>query len=116
MNPSQLIQELVSAVLAWEEADAKRARLLDSKSAKKTEVDVANHNLVVAIKRLRAVSRELRKVVSGKSKLRKPINWGKIINAVAKTMTLVNGVVQQQQQQQGELPPGINPAKVIDME
>lgn len=117
MNPSQLLTELVNAVLAWEEADALRARLIDSRSTRPADLQAANVRLVTAIKRLRIVAREVRKLVKNPAVGRKKkmtINWGKVIDTVAKVSVVVKDI-KDKANVPANLPPGIDPTKVVDM-
>jgi len=87
MNPSNILKELITASLEWEQADLKRFRLLDSKSARQSEIDAANTELVKAIHRLRLASRAMRKLIAaGPKKVPKSINWGAVIKVAAKAL------------------------------
>jgi len=89
MNPSKVLHELLNAVLEWEQADARRSQLADSKSAKPADVAAANARLIAAIKRLRAAAREIRKLMRTAKKPRVPVDWGKIIDVSAKVLSVV---------------------------
>jgi hypothetical protein len=82
------LQDLVAAVLEWEQADAARMRLADSKSANPADLKAADQKLIAAIKRLRLVARELRKAMKSPlaKKPKTPIDWGKILDVSAKVV------------------------------
>ena len=114
MNPSQVLTELVNAVLAWEEADSLRLKLVDSKSAKLNDLTAANLKLISSIKRLRAAAREVRKLIKSPIKKKKrPIDWSKIIDTTAKVVGAVKDI--KDRTTASTLPAGIDPSKVVDM-
>jgi hypothetical protein len=84
-NAAQLFTDLVNAVLAWEEADAIRSRIVDSKKATRAEVEAANARLMSSIQRLRTVAREIRRFskLAPRKKKSAPLPWGKIIDVAA---------------------------------
>ena len=104
------LTDLVTAVLDWEQADAVRMRLADSKSANPADLKVADQKLIAAIKRLRVVARELRKLTKSPlaKKPKTPIDWGKILDVSAKVVGALKDI------KDGKPEPPIR-ARVIDM-
>lgn len=103
-KPQDVLRELVDAVLTWEQADAFRARIHDSKRASEADLEQANVRLVAAIKNLRAVARELRKLTEQSSVVKRtkrgkvaaqpkmPLDWNRIIDNVAKVAGVVKDI------------------------
>jgi len=88
MDPKVVLRDLVSAVLEWEEADAVRRRVLDSKKATEAEAQAANLRLVKAIGRLRLVAKSVRKLMGSKVIKKKggSFNWLAALKITAKVL------------------------------
>jgi hypothetical protein len=100
MDPKKAIKEIIEALLAWEEADAIRARIADSKSASPQEIKAANAKLVASIRRLRTIAREVRKLMRSKPKKKSNFdwNWMKALDITTKALTTMNDAVKPQPQ------------------
>lgn len=91
LDPKEILKELVSAVLEWEDADAQRTRILDSKRATPDEVRAANTRLVASIRKLRTVAKKVRKLMNGKTLKKKgsSFNWLAALKVTAKALNAV---------------------------
>jgi hypothetical protein len=93
MDPQKLLKDLIAAVLAWEEADAIRGRIADSKSATAAQRREADVKLMAAIRQLRAVARALRVAMrSAPKKKGKGFNWMKALDITTMALNTVKEV------------------------
>jgi len=97
MTPQQVLKNLVAAVLAWEEADAHRIKVLDSKRATPRDVQAANTKLASAIGKLRTATTDLRKLLgSAPKKKTKNFDWLKALDITTKVLNGVKNVTDKQ--------------------
>jgi hypothetical protein len=88
----QALRNLVAAALAWELADARWAKIADSKSATDAVRKTARANVMLALKNLRSAIRVLRPQLNpGKNpKKGSGFDWMKALNVTSKALTALN--------------------------
>jgi hypothetical protein len=86
----QALRNLVTAALAWELADARWAKIADSKSATDAVRRTARANVMLALKNLRSAIRVLRPQLSPGKNPKKGFDWMKALNVVAKASGALN--------------------------
>jgi hypothetical protein len=86
----QALRNLVAAALAWELADARWAKIADSKSATDAVRKTARANVMLALKNLRSAIRVLRPQLNPGKNPKKTFDWAKALNVTSKALNALN--------------------------